>query len=40
MATVHAEFIEGEKQWPKDRSLENTSIYWQAQEEASEEIKR
>lgn len=40
MATVHAEFIEGEEQWPKDRSLENTSIYWQAQEEPSKEIKR
>lgn len=39
-ATVHAEFIEGEEQWPKDRSLENTSIYWQAQEEPSKEIKR
>lgn len=37
---MRAEFVEGEEQWPKDRSLQNTSIYWEAQGEQSKEIKR
>ena len=35
-AAVHAgDFTEGEEQLAKNRSLENTCIYWQAQEEPS-----
>lgn len=41
IAAVHAgDFTEGEEQLAKNRSLENTCIYWQAQEEPSKVLKR
>lgn len=41
IAAVHAgDFTEGEEQLAKNRSLENTCVYWQAQEEPSKVLKR